>query len=147
MCKIFKENGLNITVECNSAITNFLDVTFDLKSGTYYPYRKQNNEILYIHKQRNHPPFIIRQILSMISKHVSGIPCDSDQFNKAAHDYNTALKKSGFNVNIKYSKSKQKQRNTKRQTIWFNPAYSVMLIDKHFPIINFINSSTPTTLS
>ena len=43
MCKIFKENRLNITVECNLAITDFLDVTFDLKSGTYYPYRKQNN--------------------------------------------------------------------------------------------------------
>ena len=40
MCKIFKENRLNITVECNLAITNFLDVTFDLKLDTYYPYRK-----------------------------------------------------------------------------------------------------------
>ena len=30
MCKIFKENGLNITVECNLGITEFLDVTFDL---------------------------------------------------------------------------------------------------------------------
>ena len=70
MCKIFKENGLNITVECNLAITDFLDVTFDLKFGTYYPYRKQNNEILYVHKQSNHPPSIIKQIPSMISKRV-----------------------------------------------------------------------------
>ena len=37
MCKIFKENRLNITVECNLTITDFLDVIFDLKSGTYYP--------------------------------------------------------------------------------------------------------------
>ena len=29
MCKIFKANGLNITVEYNLAITDFLDVTFD----------------------------------------------------------------------------------------------------------------------
>ena len=93
MCKIFKENGLNITVECNLAITDFLDVTFDLKSGTYYPYRKQNNEILYIHKQSNHPPSIIKQIPSMISKRVSDISSDSDHFNKAALDYNTTLKK------------------------------------------------------
>ena len=56
MCKIFKENCLNITVQCNLAITDFLDVTFDLKSGTYYPYRKQNNEILYIHKRTIHHP-------------------------------------------------------------------------------------------
>ena len=30
---MFKENGLNISVECNLAITNFLDITFDLKSA------------------------------------------------------------------------------------------------------------------
>ena len=40
MCKIFQDNRLNITAECNLAITDFLDVTFDFKSDTYYPYRK-----------------------------------------------------------------------------------------------------------
>ena len=38
--KIFKSNGLSITVECNLIVTDFLDVTFDLKSATYYPFRK-----------------------------------------------------------------------------------------------------------
>ena len=79
MCKIFKENHLNITVECNLTITNFLDVTFDLKSGTYYPYRK---EILYIHKQSNHPSSTIKQIPPMISKRISDISCDSDHLTK-----------------------------------------------------------------
>ena len=102
-------------VECNLAISDFLDVTFDLKSGTYYHYTKQNNKIL--HKQSNHPPSIIKQIPSMISKQVSGISCDSDHFNKAAPNYNTALKKSGFNENIKYSLSQPKQRNRTRQII------------------------------
>ena len=144
MCKIFKENGLNITVERNLAITNFLDVIFNLKSGTYYPYRKQNKEILYLYNQSNHPPSIIKQIPSMISKRVSDVSCDSDHFNKAAPDYNTCLKKSGFNENIKYSPSQPKQRHRKRQIIWFNSPYSVnvktsvgklfmSLIDKHFP--------------
>ena len=93
MCKIFNENRLNITVECNLAITNFLNVTFYLKSGTYYPYRKENNEILHIYKESNNPPSIIKQIPSMISKRVSDKSCDSDHFNKAAPIYNTALKK------------------------------------------------------
>ena len=62
MCKIIKQNALNITVECNLAIIDFLDITFDLKSGTYYSYRKHNNEILHIHKQPNHPPSITKQI-------------------------------------------------------------------------------------
>ena len=46
MCKIFKENGLNF-VACNLAITNFLDVNLDLKSSTYYPYRKQQRHIIH----------------------------------------------------------------------------------------------------
>ena len=67
MCKIFKQNGLIITVECNLAITDFLNVTFVLKSATYYPCKKLNNKILYIRKHMNHPPSIIKQIPSMIT--------------------------------------------------------------------------------
>ena len=40
--KFFKSNGLSITVECNLSITDFLDLNFDLKSSTYYQYRKPN---------------------------------------------------------------------------------------------------------
>ena len=49
ICKIFKDNGLNITTETNLHITEYLDVTFNLKTGKYYPYRKQNNSFQYIH--------------------------------------------------------------------------------------------------
>ena len=42
ICKTFKDNGLNITIETNLHITEYLDVTFNLKTGEYYPYRKQN---------------------------------------------------------------------------------------------------------
>ena len=41
LCKIFKQSGLSITVECNLQITDFLDVTFDLRTDKYYPYRKR----------------------------------------------------------------------------------------------------------
>ena len=47
-CKIFKDNGLNITIETNLHITEYLDVTFNLKTGKYYPYRKQTNSLQYI---------------------------------------------------------------------------------------------------
>ena len=68
LCKIFKNHGLNITVECNLRITDFLDVTFDLQTGKYYRYRKVNSELLYIHKQSNQPPSITKQIPAMIVK-------------------------------------------------------------------------------
>ena len=53
---VFKSNGLKITIEANKKTVNFLDVTFDLTSGTYKPFMKPNNKLLYVHRQSNHPP-------------------------------------------------------------------------------------------
>ena len=61
--KILKQHGLNITEECNLRITDFLYVTFDLRTRKYYLCRKVNNELLYICKQSNHPPSITMQFL------------------------------------------------------------------------------------
>ena len=47
LCKI-RDNDLKITVEANTTIVNFLDVTLDLKSGKYYPYTKEGNIPLYV---------------------------------------------------------------------------------------------------
>ena len=98
--KIFKNNGLGITEECNLIFTDILDVTFDLKSATYYPYRKPNNELLYINKHSNHPSSIINQIQSMISNQISQNSCDKNHSDKAAPDDNIALENSGFNENV-----------------------------------------------
>ena len=43
LCKIFKESGLSITAECNLQITEFFNVTFDLRTDKYFPHRKDNN--------------------------------------------------------------------------------------------------------
>ena len=73
--KLFKDNHLNITIQCNLKIVNYLDVTFNLSNATYRPFCKPNNEIAYIHKESNHPPSILRQIPlsieSRLSKHSS----------------------------------------------------------------------------
>ena len=47
---------------CNLSVVDDLDVTLNLKDGTYKPYRKPNEETMYIHKKSNHPPNIIKQI-------------------------------------------------------------------------------------
>ena len=41
---------------------NYLDITLDLRSGTFKPYKKPGNEINYVHVQSYHPPSIIKQI-------------------------------------------------------------------------------------
>ena len=54
--KMFKEEiGLNITLETDLTIVNFLDVTFDLHGEKHYPYRKPNDHPIYIHKQTKPP--------------------------------------------------------------------------------------------
>ena len=42
--RTFQKLGLNITIVCNLKITNFLDITFNLSDGKYYPYRLQEAE-------------------------------------------------------------------------------------------------------
>ena len=142
--KIFKSNGLSITVECNLTVTDFLDVTFGLKSANHCPYRKPNNELLYINKHSNPPPSIINQIPSMLSNRISENSCDKNHFDKTTPDYNIALKNSGFNENITYIPIPSKRQSRKRKIIWFNPLYSanakinvgkifMRLVDKYFP--------------
>ena len=57
---LFKKYGLEITIECNKKVVDFLDVTLNLKDGTYKPYQKPDNKISYINVQSNHPPNIMK---------------------------------------------------------------------------------------
>ena len=53
--KVFKECGLNIVIKMNLKTVDFLDVRFNLTNSTYEPYRKPNNEPVYININSNHP--------------------------------------------------------------------------------------------
>lgn len=53
--KLFKEGCLNITIQTNFKIVNFLDVEMDLDTGTYQPSRKPDNVPEYVTKKSNHP--------------------------------------------------------------------------------------------
>ena len=65
---IFKDNGLDLVIECNKKIVDYLDVTLNLNNGTYKPYCKPDNKIQYINIESNHPPNIINQIPKTIEK-------------------------------------------------------------------------------
>ena len=58
MCKIFKHNSLQITIEANKTVVDFLDITLDLRTAiyNYKPYKKPNSNLTYIHKQCNYLP-------------------------------------------------------------------------------------------
>ena len=82
--KIFQECGLSITCEINKKIVDILDVRFNLNDQTYQPYRKPNNEPVYINKQSNHPTNIIADIPKAISKRLTNISCKKKVFNMNA---------------------------------------------------------------
>ena len=56
---IFKDLGLNITIQANLKEVNFLDVTFNLTTGMFRPYKKPNDTPTYISTSSNHPPNIM----------------------------------------------------------------------------------------
>ena len=41
---LLKKYGLEIIIECNKKLVDFLDVTFNLKDGTYKPYQKLDDK-------------------------------------------------------------------------------------------------------
>ena len=125
--------------------TNFLDVTLNLNNGRFYPYRKPNDQPVYIHKDSNHPPNITKNLRASISRRISDISHDAEIFLNAAPFYEDALKESGYTKRMVY-RDKQptnKKRSRRRNIIWFNPPFSknvatsigatlLKLISKHF---------------
>ena len=57
---MFKNKGLDIIINCNMKIVNYLDVTLNLKDGSYRPYKKPNEETNYIHVNSDHPPILFK---------------------------------------------------------------------------------------
>lgn len=121
----FSANGLQITINFNMTRVNFLDVTLDINTEKYWPYRKPNDVPLYIHKDSNHPSSITKQLPSMIQRRISDISSDQDEFNKAKDIYNKALKDSGYKEEINYQATPTPRKHTRRRKIiWFNPPYN-----------------------
>ena len=127
-------------------MVDYLDFTLNLTTGRYYPFRKPDNDPLYINAKSNHPPSTMRQIPTSISTRISGLSYDQDGFDKSSQLYNSALKSSGYKEKIHYVENqhqRRKSRNSSRNNIWFNPPYSqnvrtniaksfLGLVDKHF---------------
>ena len=63
---MFRKEGLEIFAAPSSITTDFLDVEVNLSTREYKPYRKQNDNPIYINAKSNHPNIIIRQLPKMI---------------------------------------------------------------------------------
>lgn len=143
---LFKSFGLNITIATHLHQCDFLDVTFNLNTGKYSPYRKPNDHPLYIHKNSNHPSTITKQLPSMIQRRISDLSSNEAVFENAVGDYQQALENSGYSEKLQYTPSTQnpKRIRVRKNIIWFNPPFNeavttdlghkfLLLIRKCFP--------------
>ena len=149
---IFKNIGFNIDIQTNLKIVDFLDVTFNLENGSYRPFKKPNDKLLYVHTSSNHPPQIIKQIPNSVCERLSKNSSSQEIFDTTKTEYEEALLKSGYSPKLSYTNNrshnnKNTNKTRKRNIIWFNPPFSMNvknnigkiflhLIDKHFPRSN-----------
>ena len=109
--RVFKDIGFSLEIETNLKEVDFLDVSLNLQNGTYQPYKKPNDRLLYIHSLSNQLPNFIKQISNFIQERLSKNLSNEEIFNTAKWEYEDALKKSGFKVDFKYTKNQQKPKN------------------------------------
>ena len=109
--QLFMENGLSLEIDCNLKTVNHLDITLDLNTGTYKPYCKHNEEILYIHAEPNHPANILKQIPTLIEIRLSNFPSNSEIFHEASKHYQNILNQSGYDYKLQYKPPNNENKN------------------------------------
>ena len=142
--KTFKDKGLDIIIQCNMKIADFLDTTLNLTTGTTSPYRKPDDETNYIHADSDHPPNIIQQLPLSVEKRLSMLSSSEAIFNEAKDYYQNALQRNGHTHTLVYKPPIPRRRVRRKDILWFNPPFSktvetnvgrkfLQLLDKHFP--------------
>ena len=142
--EVFKSINLKIDLNLEKIQVNFLDITLNIEKNKFWPYRKPNSEIVYIHKYSNHPGNIKKELPKMVNKRLNELSCDKEEFEKVKTSYENALKNSGFKEKLEFKNNEKTKRNRKRKIIWFNPPFDInvstnvgkqvlSLVKKHFP--------------
>ena len=84
---LFKKCGLNLIIECNKTTVDYLDITLitlNILDRTCIPYQKTDNTLQCIHKESNHPSYIIKQIPITIETRLSNHSSNKTVFRHAA---------------------------------------------------------------
>ena len=111
------------------------------------PYNKPDNTPNYINKKSNHPSSITKYIPLSVNRRLSSISANEEVFKKAIPPYQEALKKSGYDCQLKFcppQKTNGGKRRNQRNVTYFHPPYSLnvktnvgarflKLIDSCFP--------------
>ena len=99
---MFKQKRLQIIIEFNLKVVNYLDVKFNLNDHSYRPYRKPNDQIHYIHIQSDHPLSITTQLPRSTEKRLSQLSSSKDTFYETAPYYEQPLASCRYNEKLTY---------------------------------------------
>jgi hypothetical protein len=131
MSAIFRKHNLEITIQANRKIIEFLDVGLDLEKDEYGPFLQPNDKPVYLDAGSNHPPQVLENIPKGINRRLSTISANKDIFDKAAPTTQADLEKSGHNFKLNFEQvpevnenEKKQEKKRKHNIIWFNPPYS-----------------------
>ena len=101
--KLFKDTGFQLEIKTNPKKVEFLEVTFSLITGLYTPYKKPNDNLLYINTSSDHPPQVIKQLTNSINERLCENSANEQVFNTVKPVYENSSRKSGYKRSLKYS--------------------------------------------
>ena len=106
----------------------------NLKNSTYHPYLKDNNKIIYVNTESNHPASIIKQLPKSIQLRLLHLLANEEIFKNSVTPCNEALTKAGYKHQMRYQQNTRQNTTTnkirKKNIIWFNPPYSANVVTK-----------------
>ena len=108
---------------------------------------KPNDTPLYVDRNSNHPPCILKNIPHSVNNRLSKISANEEVFLQACPPFQAALRKSGYDYQLNFnppSHNQTKSNKRKRNILRFHPPYSqnvhtnigqkfLKLVDENFP--------------
>ena len=112
-------------------------LTFDLVKEIYQPYKKPNDDPLYINIKANHPTSILQQLPKSISKRIWEISSNEHIFNQSILYYKNALGRSRYNISLKYIPTQNYDENNQQS----EQRKRIVIFQEHRSFIKYLTAT------
>ena len=100
--RIFQQEDLKVTTECNSKCIDFLDIIMDLSNNSTRPFIKPNANTKYVSTSSSHPPAILKSIPDGVSRRLSTISSSKELFSQELPHYQSAMNRAGHKEKLSF---------------------------------------------
>ena len=106
-------------MKTNLRIVDFVNETFSLLDGRYKPYKKPNDQLLYVNTSSNHPSQIIKKLPTSTSNCLSNNFSNKQVFDMSKGEYGRAPRESDYkNLEIINSSQPDELLNKRSELIF-----------------------------